>query len=835
MLPVGGASIRAGLLWLAAGTFVAFAAVFAVGSLAVHSALSSVEREDIVKGVNRARQLIARQVEVRNQTVREYAWKSDTWNYLDHPGTPESRRFVQDNFVGWLPRQYGDAFIGIWALDRSRVFVWSDGSGQGIETLFEQPGQFDVVARVKSMSGFVSTPRGLFLTAVSVVVRSDDQTAAGPWHGYVALARPVSDALLREWSVALQARLVLLPASLDLKPEADTAVSRRVAGGDSVETRFALRGIYGQVVAVAVLTTSRAFLAGLWQWTLGVTLSAAAVGLTVIALLWLLGVRTLVLPLESIAIALGRMRAEGRLSALGAPAKAREWSVFVGAFNETAEALRASEERYRTLFQQTADALFVLRGGDRTIEDANPAAERVTGCVRDELVGRPLSEFLAPPADGAVPSDTVPWRRQDGSIIPVEVLTGNVEFGSHRLTLVSVRDLTERLALEEQLRQSQKMEVLGRLAGGIAHDFNNLLGAMLMSANSLREEIEPRHPAQASVQTIERVARRAAELTRQLLSFARREGVRREPVAVQDLIAGVRQICQRTFGHAVRLTVESGAPDDLAVLGDAGQLEQVLLNLSINARDAMPDGGTLTLHSSVEEVDEAAARRTSGLRPGRYAVLSVADTGIGIPADVRPHLFEPFFTTKERGKGTGLGLATTYGIVQSHGGAIGVHSEAGRGSRFDIYLPLATPAAPVSRPRAGQSTGGSETILLVDFEDDLRRVLGRALTTLGYTVIQAKTGVEAVARFAERPDDIHLVMLDILMPEMGSMLAFDGIRACRPMARVLAMSGHASGEEMQRLVAGGVEGVLETPFEFADLAATLRGIFDRATPPSHSG
>jgi PAS domain S-box-containing protein len=831
VLPVGRASLRAGLLWLAAGTFVAFAALSAVGTLAVHAALSRVEREDVAKGVIRARQWIARQVEVRVQTVREYAWKSDTWDYLDHPHAEASRRFVQDNFVAWLPRQYGDAFIGIWALDRSRVFIWADSGGQGLETLFERPGQFDVVARVKSMSGFVSTPRGLFLAAVSVVVRSDDPVAAGPWHGYVAFARPVSDALLREWSVALQARLTLVPASLDLTAEADTASSRLVAGGDSVETRFAVRGVYGQVVALAVLTTSREFLGGVRRWTLGVTLAAAAAGLTVIALLWLVGVRTLVRPLESIAVALGRMRAQGRLSTLGAPAKGREWSVFVGAFNEAAEALGASEERYRTLFQQTADALFVLRGSDRTIEDANPAAERVAGCGRDALVGRPLSEFLAAPAGGAGPADTVRWRREDGSIVPVEVLTGNVEFAAHRLTLVSVRDLTERLALEEQLRQSQKMEVLGRLAGGIAHDFNNLLGAVLVSANSLQEEIEPRHPAQTSVQTIERVARRAAELTRQLLSFARREGVRREPVAVRDLIAGVRQICQRTFGPAVRLAVESGAPDDLAVLGDAGQLEQVLLNLSINARDAMPDGGTLTLRAAVVDVDETDARRISGLRPGRYAVLSVADTGIGIPADVRPHLFEPFFTTKERGKGTGLGLATTFGIVQSHGGAIDVHSEVGLGSRFDIYLPLAAPAASVPRPRAGPATGGSETILLVDDEDDLRRVLARALAALGYTVIQARTGVEAVARFAERPDDIQLVMLDVLMPEMGGVRAFNAIRACRPTARVLAMSGHASGEEMQQLV-GGVEGVLEKPFEFAVLASTLRGIFDRATPPS---
>ncbi|MEK7667146.1 MAG: ATP-binding protein [Gemmatimonadota bacterium] len=816
------------LLWLAAGSLVAFLGVFAVGGGAVGAALRRIEDEDVVAAVTRARLLLQRQGIRHAETIREYAWWTETWTYIDAPRTPQAERFIRENYVDWLPGQYGDRFIAIWSADRRRVFLWADSSALGVESAFEGPGAFDAVDRMRSMGGFVTTPRGLFLAAFSVVVRTEDVTAAGPSHGYAAIARPVTEALLQEWSAATQERLTLRAAAREAALLGDSAVSRRIAGGDSVATRFAVHDLYGQPTAIGVVTISRAFFGGLRTWIITIIGVAGFLGLAVIAALWLVGLRTLVQPLEMIAQALARMRATGHLSAVGAPAAAREWSVFVGAFNETVDALHASEERYRTLFRQAADALFVVEGEGQRIVDANPAAERLTRASRADLLGRSLSDLLVRQEDAPRRPGTYRLLRGHEPAATVEVLTGNAEVGPQRLTLASVRDLTEREALEEQVRQAQKMEVLGRLAGGIAHDFNNLLGAVLMSASSLRDELPADHPAQASTQTIERTARRAAELTRQLLSFARREGVRREPVAVEDLVSGVRQLCQRTFGHAVEIAVVF-ATEGVTVMGDAGQLEQALLNLSLNARDAMPEGGAITIEVRLEDVGDGETGQVAGLARGSYVVLSVVDTGVGIPPEVRTHLFEPFFTTKERGKGTGLGLATTYGIVQSHGGTIRVHSEVGHGSRFDVYLPQARVPAAAPAASEGHAPRGSETILLVDDEGELRKALDRALTRLGYAVVTASNGREAVALFSERPDDFAMVLLDVLMPEMGGVEAFRAIRALRPQARVLAITGHAAGEEIQQLIEGGVEGVLPKPFTIPEIAVTMRRILDRAT------
>ena len=831
---VRGASVRSVVLWLAAGSLLAFLAVCGAGSAAVGSALRRIERQGIAERVTRTRLLLEREAETRASTVREYAWWTDTWEFIDSPHTPQASRFLRDNFLDWIPGHYGDQLIAIWSLDRRRVFVWTDSVARGAEAAFETPRHFDFIASARAAAGLVATPRGLFFGAFSVVVRTDDQNATGPWHGYVAFARPVTDESYAVWSAALQERLVLRPVAGEATLLGDSAASRRTAGGDSVETRFVVRGLFGEPVAVATITGSRSFVAGLRFWILSVLGSAALVGIVAISLLWLVGHRALVLPLESTVLALERMRVAGGPSSLPMPAKAREWAVFVGAFNDTVAALHASEERYRALFQQAADALFVLEEPGRVIVDANPAAERLTDCSRDAMIGRSLADFLVPPPYATGSPGTLLLTRGGRPAATVEMVVGNIQAGARRVTLASVRDLTEREALEEQLRQAQKMEVLGRLAGGIAHDFNNLLGAVLVSASSLRSEVEADHPAQQSIQSIERAAHRAAELTRQLLSFARREGVRREPVAIRELVNGVRALCLRTFGHSLELVAKVDG-EGLTVLGDAGQLEQALLNLCLNARDAMPDGGTLTLQAASADVPEAGPRPVAGLAAGRYVVISVIDTGVGIQPEALPRMFEPFFTTKERGKGTGLGLATAYGIVRGHGGMIGVRSEVGRGSHFDIYLPQSrvAVASQVQAP-GGALPGGSETVLLVDDEEELRHTVSRSLVRLGYSVILAANGREAVEKFAQHADEIHLVLLDLLMPEMSGVEAFHAIRALRPAARVLVFTGFASGDEIQQLIASGAEGVLPKPFEIAELASKLRQVLDRAAEPAGS-
>lgn len=317
------------LLRLAAGTLLAFVAVSAVGSLTIGSALRRVEERGVADRLERARHLLLRESEARAATVREYGWWTDTWDFIDAPHTPQAARFVRDNFLGWLPSHYGDRFIGIWSRDRRRAFVWTDSASRGVESVFERPERFALIDSLKSAGGLVATPAGLYLAAVSIVVHTDDPEATGLRNGYLVLARPVTEALLEEWSAGLRERLALEAVTADAARSGDATVTRRIAGGDSIETRFHVRGLLGEPVAVATLTASRAFVAGLRLWILTVIGSAAAVGLGVSALLWLVGLRTLVRPLESMAQALGRMRADGRLSALGAPAKAREWSAFV--------------------------------------------------------------------------------------------------------------------------------------------------------------------------------------------------------------------------------------------------------------------------------------------------------------------------------------------------------------------------------------------------------------------------------------------------------------------------------------------------------------------------
>jgi PAS domain S-box-containing protein len=821
------------LLWLVAGTVVAIVAVLATGGLAVGHALRSMERGEEQQSILRARELLRRQFVVRAAVIREYAWWTETWQYLDRTQGPAASRFIATNFVDWLPRQYGDRFIGLWTLDRRRAFVWEDSSARGLAPAFETPERFDLIAREKSAGGLVRAPQGLFLVSAAVVVRTEDVEGTGPWHGYVVTARPVETSLLREWGDALGEHLELLPpGARETALLGDTALSRHFANGDSVEGRFVVRDLYGAPAAIAVVTVSRSIAGRVAIRTAEAIGATALLSLLVIAVVTVVGKRSVLTPLEAIASALVRMQASGRLAAIAPPGGAREWDVAVGAFNETVRALHESEEEYRTLFEQAADALFVVEGSARTVADANPSAERLAGLPRAELLSRSLTEFLGEPAANSAWPGTLRWHGAGGVEATVEVRAGADGAGGGPTTLVAVHDVSEREALDQQLRQAQKMEVLGRLAGGIAHDFNNLLGAIVVSTGLLRDEIAADDPAQDSVRTIEHSARRGAELTSQLLRFSRREPMRREPFDAHAVLNGVRALCERTFGHAVAVVEELGAEGAVA-LGDAGQLEQALLNFCLNARDSMAEGGTLTLSARVADAPEPGAVGDEIRGAGPWVVLGVADTGAGMTHEVVGHLFEPFFTTKERGKGTGLGLATAYGIVQAHGGAMRVQTALAKGSRFEIWLPRAegvSPSSPASR--LGSSPRGTESILVVDDEVGMRYSLDRALSRLGYTVVQAASGEEGVARFTEKPFGFAIVLLDVLMPGIGGVAAFRAMRALRPDARIVIMTGFASAAETTLLRSEGAAAIVPKPFTVPQMALTVRAVLDGRPAPA---
>jgi signal transduction histidine kinase/CheY-like chemotaxis protein len=397
-----------------------------------------------------------------------------------------------------------------------------------------------------------------------------------------------------------------------------------------------------------------------------------------------------------------------------------------------------------------------------------------------------------------------------------------VQIGSHTIML-----FTRYNHLEEQLLQSQKMESIGRLAGGVAHDFNNLLGAVMNNVGYLENQ-EPENTfsdpeVRACLGEIKAAVDRAVDLTKQMLGFARRGKYENRPTSVAELVDDAASMVRRTFDRAINVQCETES--QLVVMGDRPQLHQVLMNLCINARDAMPDGGSLTITATEYVVDEANASMLSFLSPGAYVVIMVTDTGCGMDEDTCSRAFDPFFTTKPPGKGTGLGLATVYGIVQNHGGHIQCASEQGMGTTFRVYLPAVEPKAkstadtrPVSalvRPR------GEGLVLVIDDEEVVRKSTRRLLSMLGYKVLCAADGLEGVALFKKHHEEITFVLLDLIMPVMGGARAFRAIRDVAPAAKVVVSSGFTDEDQVRELMAGGAVGFLPKPFDHEMLERAL--------------
>ncbi|HLK61617.1 MAG TPA: ATP-binding protein [Chthonomonadaceae bacterium] len=387
-------------------------------------------------------------------------------------------------------------------------------------------------------------------------------------------------------------------------------------------------------------------------------------------------------------------------------------------------------------------------------------------------------------------------------------------------------DITERRKLEEQLRQAQKLESIGRLAGGVAHDFNNLLTPILGYTELALDVLSADHPIRNDLLQIEIAARRASDLTRQLLAFARRQLIEPRAVNLNDLLLNMDKMLRRLIGEDIEL-VTLAHPDLWAVKVDPGQMEQVLVNLAVNSRDAMPQGGKLTLETANVYLDAEYARRHPEVAPGEYVLMAVSDTGIGMEESIQKHIFEPFFTTKEQGKGTGLGLATCHGIVNQSGGHIWLYSEPGRGTCFKIYLPrtredVVSPAV-MTRPPLPR---GSETILLVEDDDMVRAYAGQALRTLGYTVFEASDGAKALVRSANHPGEIHLLLTDVVMPLMSGRQLAEQLERTRPGLRILYASGYTDNTIIHHGVLDAGVTFLQKPYTHSALAQKVREVLD---------
>ena len=419
-------------------------------------------------------------------------------------------------------------------------------------------------------------------------------------------------------------------------------------------------------------------------------------------------------------------------------------------------------------------------------------------------------------------------RCKDGSVFPVEITANRLEFHGESYGIAFSRDITERKKLEAQFFQAQKMEAVGQLAGGVAHDFNNLLGVILGYSELLLEKQDAAQPQFRQLEEIKKAAKYGASLTRQLLAFSRKQVLEPKVLDLNQLIADMLKMLQRLIGEDVALTfVPTASLGSVKV--DPGQIEQVLMNLVINARDAMPNGGKLTIETENVELDQAYFNQHSSGTPGPHVLLAVSDTGTGMDADTQARIFEPFFTTKEKGKGTGLGLATVYGIVKQSGGYVWVYSEPGHGTTFKVYFPrFAEVGASEKADIAPKATPqGSETILLVEDAEPLRELTRLFLEGAGYTVLEASSGAEALEKSRGHTGPIHLLVTDVIMPGMSGADLARKLRAERPESGIIFISGYTDDAIAHHGVLESGVTLLVKPFTRDALTSKVREVLDR--------
>ena len=522
---------------------------------------------------------------------------------------------------------------------------------------------------------------------------------------------------------------------------------------------------------------------------------------------------------------------------------------------EAEVALRESEERLTRIVETSAGGITIVDRSGR-ITFANPAAECILGLTRGEATDRTYDDprWRITAVDGsAFPESELPFVRvmataepvhdvehaivrEDGERVMLSVSAAPLRnaAGDVAGVLASLHDVTERYRVldalrksEEQLRQAQKMEAVGRLAGGVAHDFNNLLTAILGFSDMLLADLGATDARREDVLEIRKAADRATSLTRQLLAFSRQQVLQPRVMDVNTLIRDLERMLRRLIGEDVELATVL-EPDMWPVMADGGQLEQVLLNLVVNARDAMPAGGVITIETSNLVVDERVIRAHPFVEPGEFAVLTVSDTGVGMDAKVQARVFEPFFTTKPAGEGTGLGLATVYGIVKQSGGYILLSSEVGRGTTFTILLPRVTRSSQAATRTGGRdaSPGGSETVLLVEDEEAVRYLARRALQRAGYRVIDARHGHDALALCRTLDAPIDILITDVVMPEMGGRDLAERLATLQPAARVIFMSGYTDDEIIRRGLMARQTSFLQKPFTAAQLLQRVRQVLD---------
>ncbi|HWP06727.1 MAG TPA: ATP-binding protein [Polyangiaceae bacterium] len=514
-----------------------------------------------------------------------------------------------------------------------------------------------------------------------------------------------------------------------------------------------------------------------------------------------------------------------------AQAKGRTFYCFVA--REPAAAEHAAELRRKILTEGAFEALGITEKG--VVVDGNDRFAELLGAPLDQIIGRPVLDFVPSEyhklmIDRLQQNAVEPLDHEltlvDGTRIPVEAQAKTLEIEGRTIRVTALRDISQRKRMEEQVRRALRMEAIGRLAGGVAHDFNNLL-TVIMSVVKVMGEAQRSEADVSDLHQIEIAAERAAQLTSHLLAFARKQITEPKVIDINALVHGIHSLLRRLIGE--HITLKTVCQSELgAVRVDPTQVEQIVMNLAVNARDAMSAGGTLTIETKNVELGSDYAFTHPEVTPGEYVMIGVSDTGSGMDPETLARIFEPFFTTKEQGRGTGLGLATCYGIVKQSGGSIWAYSEVGRGSTFKVYLPRVRAALSKPEPkRAVVSPSGHETLLLVEDDELVRRIAARILTSHGYKLILAVDGEEAIRRFSEVDGKIDALITDVVLPKVSAKELVAELKRRKPELRVLYTSGYTENTVVHQGVVDADVNFLAKPYLPSDLTRAVRAVLDK--------